>query len=208
AAGRLDAHRLLLLTRERALVVRAGAAETVVARDVADPRLAPDRRAVAFTQLPPGGTIDPSTTGHLVVLDLERGTRRTVTDEPRASAPFLRPGSDDVLFVSARTGVASLWLAHPGAAPRQLTNVGAREVGPGFVPVPGRELVWLDGRVAVYTATYGGRSTSTPARRRRSGRAAGRSARTAIASSRSPPTAAPRLSANRTSWPRSPAPRR
>jgi hypothetical protein len=64
-----------------------------------------------------------------------------------------------VLFVSGRTGVASLWLARPGQPARQLTNVGAREVGPGFVPVPGRELVWLDGQTAVYTATYDGIAT-------------------------------------------------
>ncbi len=161
AAGRLDARRLLLLTRDRSLRLRteATATEIELARDVADPRLAPDRRAVAFTQLPPGATIAPSTTGRLVVLDLDRGTRRLVTDHPLDSSPFIRPGSDDVVFVSGRTGVASLWLARPGAAPRQLTNRGAREVGPGFVPVPGRELVWLDRDTAVYTATYAGVST-------------------------------------------------
>ena len=161
AAARLDRARLVLLTRERALVVRAGAREVELARDVVDPRLAPDRRAVAFTQLPAGATaIDPSTTGRLVLLDLDRGTRRLVTDHPLDSSPFPRPGGDDVLFVSGRTGVASLFLARPGQPPRQLTNVGAREVGPGFVPVPGRELVWLaGGRLAVYTATYDGVAT-------------------------------------------------
>ena len=53
AAGRLDARRLLLLTRDRSLRLRtdATATEIEIARDVADPRLAPDRRAVAFTQL-------------------------------------------------------------------------------------------------------------------------------------------------------------
>jgi len=75
------------------------------------------------------------------------------------SSPFLRPGTDDVLFVSARTGIASLWLARPGARPRQLTNVGARSVDASFVPVPGRELVWLDSHLAVFTATYDGVST-------------------------------------------------
>lgn len=161
AAGRLDRSRLLLLTRERTLIVRAGGRELELARDVADPRLAPDRRAVAFTQLPAGATsIDPTTTGRLVLLDLDRGTRRLVTEHPLDSSPFVRPGTDDVLFVSGRTGLASLFLARPGQPARQLTNVGAREVGPGFVPVPGRELVWLDGgRVAVYTATYGGVAT-------------------------------------------------
>lgn len=161
AAGRLDRARLVLLTRERTLVVRAGDAETVIAREVADPRLAPDRRAVAFTQLPPGATtIDPTTTGRLVLLDLDRGSQRLVTEDPLDSSPFPRPGGDDVLFVSGRTGVASLFLARAGQPARQLTNLGATEVGPGFVPVPGRELVWVDGaRVAVYTATYDGVAT-------------------------------------------------
>lgn len=160
AAARLDDRQLVLLTRERSLRVRAGEHETEIARDVADPRVAPDRRAIAFTQLPAGATtIDPSTTGHLVLLDLDRGTRRTITDHPMDSSPFPRPGSDDVLFVSGRTGLASLWLASPGRPARQLTNVGTREVGPGFVPVPGRELTWLDAHVAVYTATYDGVST-------------------------------------------------
>ena len=160
AAGRVDADRLALLTRDRTLLLRTGATEAVLGHDIADPRVASDRRAIAFTQLPAGAGVEPATTGRLVVLDLDRGTRRVVSDHPLDSAPFLRPGTDDVLFVSGRTGVASLYLARPGQPARQLTNVGAREVGPGFVPVPGRDLVWTGGgRVAVYTATYDGVAT-------------------------------------------------
>jgi hypothetical protein len=159
AAARLDGNRIIALTRDRNLVLAApGAEERVLATHVADPRVAPDRRAVVFTELT-GEEISPATTGRLVVLDLDRGTRKVVTDHPMDSSPFLRPGSDDVLFVSARTGIASLWLARPGARPRQLTNVGARTVDGSFVPVPGRELVWLDARIAVFTATYDGVST-------------------------------------------------
>ncbi len=159
-AGRLDRARLMLLTGERSLVLRSADGETVIARHVADPRLAPDRRAIAFTQLPPGAAITPGTTGRLVLLDLDRGTRRLITEHPLDSSPFPRPGGDDVLFVSGRTGVASLWLASAGRPARQVTNRGAREVGAGFVPVPGRELVWLaGGRIAVYTATYDGVAT-------------------------------------------------
>lgn len=159
AAARLDGDRNVALTRDRDLVLSVpGGEERVLARHVADPRVAPDRRAVVFTELR-GDDIAPDTTGRLVVLDLDRGTRRVVTDHPMDSSPFLRPGTDDVLFVSARTGIASLWLARPGARPRQLTNVGARAIDASFVPVPGRELVWLDARIAVYTATYDGVST-------------------------------------------------
>ncbi len=154
AAARLDASRVVSLTRDRELVLATPSSEPrVLATHVADPRVAPDRRAVAFTALR-GDDISPATTGRLVVLDLDRGTRRVVTDHPMDSSPFFRPGSDDIVFVSARTGIASLWLARPGARPRQLTNVGARAVDASFVPVPGRELVWLDARTAVFTATY------------------------------------------------------
>ncbi|HUQ04320.1 MAG TPA: hypothetical protein VM261_17595 [Kofleriaceae bacterium] len=159
AAARLDGDRTVSLTRDRDLVLAVpGGEERVLARHVADPRVAPDRRAVVFTELR-GDDISPATTGRLVVLDLDRGTRRVVTEHPMDSSPFLRPGTDDVLFVSARTGVASLWLARDGARPRQLTNVGLRTVDASFVPVPGRELAWLDGRTAVFTATYDGVST-------------------------------------------------
>jgi len=161
AAARLDGDRVVALTRDRDLVLSVpGGEERVLARHVADPRVAPDRRAVVFTELRgDSDVIAPDTTGRLVLLDLDRGTRRVVTDHPMDSSPFIRPGTDDVLFVSARTGIASLWLARPGARPRQLTNVGAHAMDASFVPVPGRELVWLDARIAVFTATYDGVST-------------------------------------------------
>lgn len=160
SAQRLDAGRLLLLRRDLRLVVRdAAGREREIAAAVADPRVAEDGRVV-FTELPAGTTeLVPGTTGRIVLVDLARGTRRVVTDDPAASAPFAVPGGDDVLYVSARTGVASLYLSVPGHPARQLTNVGAQRVDAGFVPVPGRELVWLPGtRTAVYTARYGGRS--------------------------------------------------
>jgi hypothetical protein len=163
AAARLDRARLVLLTTDRALVVSDGGAdERVIARDVADPRVATDgTRRVVFTQLPPGAEIAPDTTGTLVVLDLDRGTRRTVTSHPLDSSPFIVPGSDDVLFVSARTGLASLYVASPGRPARQLTNVGKRAVDADFVPVPGRELTWIPGtRVAQFIATYDGVRTT------------------------------------------------
>jgi hypothetical protein len=162
--GRLDGAGLVLLDGERRLVVRgADGVERVLARDVADARVesSDGRRRVVFTQLPAGRDIAPDTTGHLVVLDLDRGTRRTVSDHPLDSSPFIVPGSDDVLFVSGRTGIASLYLARPGRAPRQLTNVGMRHLDPAtFVPVPGRELEWIPGtRAAIYVARYGGVAT-------------------------------------------------
>lgn len=159
AAARLDAERLVLGTRDLRLVVRdARGGEIEIARAAVDPRVEGGR--VAYTELPAGTTeYQPGTPGQLVVMDLVRGTRRVVTDDAGASSPFPVPGSDDVLYVSARTGLASLWLAPPAGAPRQVTNLGKTRVDGAFVPVPGRELVFRPGtRVAVFAAIYGGAS--------------------------------------------------
>lgn len=105
----LRARGLLLRGAMGSLVLRGpDGVERELARDVADPRFetSDGRRRVAFTQLPPGRDIAPDTTGHLVVLDLDRGT---VSDHPLDSSPFIVPDSDDVLFVSGRTGIASLY---------------------------------------------------------------------------------------------------
>ncbi len=159
AADRLAPGRLLLLRRDLTLVEHdeATGRDEIIARAAADPRVAADGR-VLYTQLPDGTTeLAPGTPGKIVLVDLAAGTRRTITDGRKdASSPFLIPGADDVLFVSARTGVASLWIA-PGAggAPRQLTNVGVTRVGAGFVRVPGRTLAF-EGRHAIYPTSYGG----------------------------------------------------
>lgn len=155
AAARLDATRLVLMTAGGELRVRAGGVEQVLARDARDPRVAPDRRLIAFTQYPAGGG-PGGAPGRLVALDLDRGARWVIADDPLASSPFPIPGGDQVLYVSARTGLAALYVAEPGLAPRQLTNRGRRAVDAAFVPVPGRELAWLDASHAVYTATYDG----------------------------------------------------
>lgn len=155
AATRLDATRLVLSTADGELRVRVGADEQVLARDARDPRVAPDRRLIAYTQYPPGGG-PGAAPGRLVALDLDRGARWVIADDPLASSPFPVPGGAQVLYVSARTGLAALYVVEPGFPPRQLTNVGRRVVDAAFVPVPGRELAWLDASHAVYTATYDG----------------------------------------------------
>jgi hypothetical protein len=160
SAARVTAGRVALIGADARLVMidDDGGSERVLAARAADVRAAGPGRVV-FTELR-GDGIDPTTTGRLVVLDVVRGTRRVVTDHPMDSAPFAVPGSDDVMFVSARTGLASVWLASPGQRARQITNRGATRVGPGFVPVPGRELAWVPGtRTAVFTARYGGDAT-------------------------------------------------
>ena len=153
AAIRIDPARIGVLTADHRLVAIAAGVERELSPAAADPRAAGPGR-VLFTELT-GDGIDPSTTGRIVLLDLVRGTRRVITDHPMDSAPFAVPRSDDVVFVSSRTGLASLWLARPGRPARQLTNIGRRRVDASFVPVPGRELAWVPGtRTAIYTARY------------------------------------------------------
>lgn len=158
AAARLDADRILTLgsTLELALDDGRGGRE-VLARGAIDPRVAGDGRRVLYTQL--SGAPDayvPGMLGALVVHDTVDGTVRVVSDHPLDSQPFAIPGGDEVLFVSGRTALASLWRAVPGAPAVQVTNVGRTTVDADFVPVPGRELVWLPGtRTAVFTAHYG-----------------------------------------------------
>lgn len=165
AAQRLAPGRLLLLTRDLRLLSRdeQDGHEQLLARAAADPRVGDDGRIV-YTELPAGTTeLTPGLPGRIVLLDLARGTRRVVTEDRAASSPFVVPGTDEVLFVSARTGIASLWLAAPAQPPRQLTaarqltNIGLTRVDARFVPVPRGELAFAPGgRQAVYTASYGG----------------------------------------------------
>ena len=88
---------------------------------------------------------------------------------PRALAAA--PGADDspqvlpdgrVLFVSGRSGVASLWIVAPtpGAAPRQLTNIGERPgaLTSSFVPPPEGPIV-VDGGVLSFADQAGARHT-------------------------------------------------
>jgi hypothetical protein len=157
AAWSFDERRLLTLAPDLTLALQDGAERRVLARGALDPRPADDGRRVLYVQLEGEPQhFHPGDRGQLVVLDVESGARRLVTDDPLDSSPWLVPHSEDVLFTSARTGLASLWLATASGEVRQLTNVGLAEVGPDFVPVPSRELVWLPGtRTAVYSAHYG-----------------------------------------------------
>jgi len=76
------------------------------------------------------------------------------------------PGPDDlptalpdgrVVFVSGRTGLASLFVVDPKTdAVRQLTNRGLRRVGPDFVPPPARRIE-ISERTLRYDAARGER---------------------------------------------------
>jgi hypothetical protein len=133
AAASLDT-RLVVVDADARLLVQQGASRRQLLDGVVgEPVVLDNQRVIVARQTEPGES------------DLW-----VVTDDgqpPRALAAA--PGADDsamvlhdgrVLFVSGRSGVASLWIvdADPMATPRQLTNVGQR---PGaltslFVPPP------------------------------------------------------------------------
>ncbi|UQA59016.1 TolB family protein [Polyangium aurulentum] len=158
AARRLSGDRLLLQKPNLDLVVRSPSGEeSVIASAALTPTVAPEGERIAFVQYPEG-TTEPGlgVPTRLVMHDIATGERRVITEDPSAYAPYIVPGTGDVLFVSARTGLASLWLAPEGKPEVQLTNVGLTRMGKGFVPVPLDQLIWLPGsRQAVYTAHYG-----------------------------------------------------
>lgn len=159
SAWRFDGQRLLTLDASLVLALDDGAGHrTVLARGALDPRVAGDGRRAVFVQL--DGQPDHAELGDegfLTMVDAETGVLTRITDDPRDTAPWLVPHSDEVLFTSGRTGLASLWITNPGGTPRQLTNVGQTDVTADFVPVPSRELLFVpDRRVAVFSAHYGG----------------------------------------------------
>jgi hypothetical protein len=72
--------------------------------------------------------------------------------------PLLLDDERSIVFVSGRTGVASLWrVSVDGSALAQLTNVGLRvgALGDTFVPPPARQMT-QDGDAVVYDDGYGG----------------------------------------------------
>ncbi|MCC6876438.1 MAG: hypothetical protein IT378_19195 [Sandaracinaceae bacterium] len=152
AAERLGGNRLLLLRTGRRLVVRdPDGAEHVLSQSAQDPRATSDGERALFTEI-------TSTGRRLALADTRTLETRVITEDTHASTAFDVPGSDRVVFVSTRTQVASLYVAEPDGTERQLTNVGLTELTPEFVPVPVRQLVWLEeGRRMVFTAHYRGR---------------------------------------------------
>lgn len=128
----------------------------------ADPWLDVDEGAVAFIAPLPGATsLEPGDDRRVMRVEL-RGPApgpdqelgiELVTDAT-ASSPVPVPGSRDVLYVSAAGGVAQIVRVGPTDI-TPLTNVGLEDVGMGFVPVYGRELVFAEGGARlVYVADY------------------------------------------------------
>lgn len=131
-----------LVLRRRAL--EGGPVETL-ARHVLEPRLSVDRRVVGLAQVPGLDALQPGFDACPAVLSLETRELRREAGPCSAQAPFLGPRGAR-LNVSTASGLAALY-----SEARQLSARSEAD----FVPVPDRELVWLDGARVLYTARYG-----------------------------------------------------
>jgi WD40 repeat protein len=112
------------------------------------PSFSPDGQQIAYVQQP---TYDHGT---LWLRDLRTGKTRTLDAQAWGLAtPFFHPDGHALIFVSSRTGIASLWrIDLPDGKPRQITNIGI-EVGSGlpdhFVPPPFMaRLIWAGNWIA------------------------------------------------------------
>ncbi|MDQ3034210.1 MAG: hypothetical protein M3Y87_17510 [Myxococcota bacterium] len=143
SGGRLVA----LLADERLVVLDAeGEIERELASWASDPWVSEDGARVVWVGLPEG--VDRWDFGVPTVIagqGLDETARTVLVDDVEAATPRPIPGTRDVLFVSTSTGLASFWVASPGRAPVQITNVGLDEIVPGFTPVMERQLAWADG---------------------------------------------------------------
>ncbi len=123
-----------------------GSQEQELAPWATDPWVSDDGERVAWIGLPDGvDTWDFGVPTVVVVEDLRSGGPTVLAEDELASTPRPVPGTHDVLYVSAQTGLASFWIAGPDRPAEQLTNIGQTEIGQDTVPVADREITWDDG---------------------------------------------------------------
>jgi hypothetical protein len=149
-----------LLADERLVLLGAsGAIERELAGWASDPWISDDGQRVAWVGLPEG--VDAWDFGVPTVIatqEIDARGRTVVAEDDLAGAPRPIPGTDDVLYVSSQTGLASFWMAGPSLPPRQITNVGLSEIGQATVPVAGRQLAWSAG--TLFYGVVGAEETS------------------------------------------------
>jgi hypothetical protein len=139
----------------RLVLVEEGRRRPLLDHVVGVPVVLDERRLIAARETEPGET-------DLWVVADDGTPPRAVAAAPGADdSPQILPDGR-VVFISGRSGVASLWIveASPGAAPRQLTNVGERPgaLSSSFVPPPEGPVV-VDGGALVFTDQAGVRHT-------------------------------------------------
>lgn len=135
----------------RLTLVERDGARRELAPVAADPWVDVEEAAVAFVApLPGASALEPGDDRRVMRLELrgpaplegEEAGVELVTDAT-ASSPIPVPRSRDVLYVSTAGGIAQIVRVGPEEI-TPLTNVGLDDVGMGFVPVYGRELVFAD----------------------------------------------------------------
>jgi hypothetical protein len=118
---------------------------TEIAPVALDPWVDAASRRVAFVApLNEGVSLDPGDDREVVLYDVTSGARASLIIDATAAAPVPIPGTSDVLYVSSASGVASI-VRVSETETRTLTNVDATAVEQEFVPVYGRQLVFVDG---------------------------------------------------------------
>ncbi len=141
-----------LQLRSRALL---GGPETLLASSVIDPVPGADGRqfGVAFAPGATRLTLGTDACPAVVPSDLAAEPARLPGPCQVGSAPFLSP-SGIRLYVSTQGGMAAFWTQQGSLPAVQRTQVGVTELNASFVPVAGRELIWLSDTTALYTARY------------------------------------------------------
>jgi hypothetical protein len=156
ALGDRAALRVLPASGGRVVVLGTDSRVTLVGSDgneqrelaawATDPWISDDGQRAAWIGLPAGvDAFDFGVPTVVVAQDLQASSPTVIAEDELASTPRPIPGSSDVLYVSAQTGLASFWVAGPSRTPEQLTNIGLTEIGQETVPVADRELAWMDG---------------------------------------------------------------
>lgn len=145
--------------RSRAL---GGGPETVHARGVIDPQPSADRLRFGVAHVPALSRFEPGFDACPAVIELASQTSEPtrVPGPCQAAAPFISPDGAH-LFVSTAGGMAAFWTQQRSAPAVQRTQLGVTELNSSFVPVAGRELVWVTDTLALYTADYDERALWT-----------------------------------------------
>jgi hypothetical protein len=148
AAERLTDDAVLVLERDGALVARREDGTLVRALDVGvnEAYASDDGLRAVYTR---DVAVEGGGRTEIAVVEIASGEPVLIATDATARDPRLVPGAtDDVVFVSRRSGHAAIWRASAGGAAVQLTNQGAGEVPWGrryelLTPVFGGDAAWL-----------------------------------------------------------------
>ncbi|MBS2032977.1 MAG: hypothetical protein JST54_34210 [Deltaproteobacteria bacterium] len=155
-AARVDASTLLAVEDGRLVLHRGNAARTLLENAAPDFAIDPSGKWIAAVTRKPELKLDTD----LVMLPVEGGPTRVLAAFPGSSEsrPIFTPDNRAVIFVSGKSGLASLWRVElASGVTTQLTNIGMRGghgIPVGFVPPPSEmALAQWDGETLLYVAS-------------------------------------------------------